>query len=165
MTADLTAATIEGGAGPLNGTVTLTGAKNIALKALCLSALCTGRTTLRNMPANTQNAHIVEVLDRLGATARTEPEEGRGLQVTYDAGAVSRFDLDPLDVLRCRHTLGKVHAVGAAAPAVGADDLRGREMSGPFGDEPCCRRLSGDRPPPGDAGDPVGTATPAGPAP
>ena len=51
---------------------------------------------------------------------------------------------------------GRSHTVGAAAPAVGADDLRGREMSGPFGDEPCCRCLRGDRPPPGDAGDPVG---------
>ena len=104
MTSDLTAATVEGGAGPLTGVVTLTGAKNIALKALCLSAMCAGRTTLRNVPANTQNAHTVEILDRLGASTRTEPEEGRGLRVTYDAGAVNRFELDPSDVLRCRHT-------------------------------------------------------------
>ena len=51
---------------------------------------------------------------------------------------------------------GQDHAVVAAAPSVGADDLSGSEMRGPLRDEPCCRCLRGDRPPTGDAGVPVG---------
>ena len=36
---------------------------------------------------------------------------------------------------------GRNHAVVAAAPSVGADDLSGSEMRGPLRDEPCCRCL------------------------
>ena len=59
---------------PLAGEVTVSGAKNAALKQMAASLLARGRTVLRNVPEIADVAVMAEVLGAIGATVtRHEP--------------------------------------------------------------------------------------------
>ncbi len=58
---------------PLEGEVTVSGAKNAALKQMAASLLARGRTVLRNVPEIADVAVMAEVLEAIGATV-TRPE-------------------------------------------------------------------------------------------
>lgn len=67
---------IRGGK-PLNGTVTISGAKNAALPILCSTLLSDGESTIRNVPRLRDIATMAELLRTLGRDVHSEPPEVR----------------------------------------------------------------------------------------
>jgi len=78
----------------LEGTVTVAGAKNSALKLMAAALLAEGRTVLRNVPKITDIAIMAEVLRRLGCSVR--PIDGGGdlaIDVPAEPGTETDYDL------------------------------------------------------------------------
>src|SRR5687767_2752591 len=59
----------------LEGTVTVAGAKNSALKLMAAALLAEGRTVLRNVPRITDIGIMAEVLRRLGCSVHAQPPD------------------------------------------------------------------------------------------
>ena len=84
---------VEGGS-RLYGEVTVSGAKNAALKMIAAALLVPGRTTLRNVPRIRDGETMLAVLDVLGV------ETGfKGNTLTIDAGEVHSYTA-PYDLVR-----------------------------------------------------------------
>src|SRR4051812_25780911 len=64
------------GGGPLSGEVTVSGAKNSALKLMAAALLAVGRTTLTRVPDIVDVAVMAELLRRLGCTVEHEASTG-----------------------------------------------------------------------------------------
>ena len=77
---------IEGGL-PLNGEITISGAKNAALPILCASLLAETPLTLTSLPALKDVATTLKLLDTMGIKVAQE-----GSQVTLDASDVQSFE-------------------------------------------------------------------------
>ena len=77
---------IEGGY-PLNGEITISGAKNAALPILCASLLAETPLTLTSLPALKDVATTLKLLDTMGIKVAQE-----GSQVTLDASDVASFE-------------------------------------------------------------------------
>ncbi len=77
---------IEGGY-PLNGEITISGAKNAALPILCASLLAETPLTLTGVPALRDVATTLKLLDTMGIKVAQE-----GSQVTLDASDVASFE-------------------------------------------------------------------------
>ncbi len=84
---------VEGG-NRLYGEVTVSGAKNAALKMIAAALLAPGRTTLRNVPRIRDVETMLAVLDGLGVEAGFE-----GNTLTVDAGEVYSYTA-PYDLVR-----------------------------------------------------------------
>ncbi len=84
---------VEGGS-RLYGEVTVSGAKNAALKMIAASLLAPGRTTLRNVPRIRDVETMLAVLDGLGVETAFE-----GNTLTIDAGEVHSYTA-PYDLVR-----------------------------------------------------------------
>ncbi len=84
---------VEGG-NRLYGEVTVSGAKNAALKMIAAALLAPGRTTLRNVPRIRDVETMLAVLDGLGVEAGFE-----GNSLTVDAGEVYSYTA-PYDIVR-----------------------------------------------------------------
>jgi UDP-N-acetylglucosamine 1-carboxyvinyltransferase len=84
---------VEGG-NRLYGEVTVSGAKNAALKMIAAALLAPGRTTLRNVPRIRDVETMLAVLDGLGVEAGFE-----GNSLTVDAGEVYSYTA-PYDLVR-----------------------------------------------------------------
>ena len=77
---------IKGGQ-PLNGTVTISGAKNAALPELCAALLTADTVTLQNVPGLQDVATMLKLIRNMGVTA--ERDAAVGNTVTLNAGALS----------------------------------------------------------------------------
>ena len=66
---------IQGGT-PLQGTVSISGAKNAALPELCAALLTAGPVTLRNVPRLRDVATMRKLLDNMGVAVQTHGERG-----------------------------------------------------------------------------------------
>ena len=77
---------IRGGR-PLNGQITISGAKNAALPELCAALLTAEPVTLSNVPRLQDVATTLKLLRQMGAVA--ERSESDPAQVTVDAGPVN----------------------------------------------------------------------------
>ena len=77
---------IKGGQ-PLNGTVTISGAKNAALPELCAALLTADTVTLQNVPGLQDVATMLKLIRNMGVTA--ERDSAVGNTVTLNAGALS----------------------------------------------------------------------------
>lgn len=77
---------IEGGK-PLNGEVTISGAKNAALPLLCAGLLAETPLVLNNLPDLKDVASTVKLLDTMGVKVTQE-----GAQVSLDASDVASFE-------------------------------------------------------------------------
>jgi UDP-N-acetylglucosamine 1-carboxyvinyltransferase len=66
---------IQGGT-PLNGTVTISGAKNAALPELCAALLTDQPVTLRNVPRLRDVATMRKLLENMGVSVQTHGERG-----------------------------------------------------------------------------------------
>ena len=77
---------INGGQ-PLNGTVTISGAKNAALPELCAALLTADTVTLQNVPGLQDVATMLKLIRNMGVTA--ERDSAVGNTVTLNAGALS----------------------------------------------------------------------------
>jgi len=75
---------IRGGR-PLNGTVTISGAKNAALPELCAALLTAEPVTLHNVPRLQDVSTMLKLIRNMGVVAQP-PEEG---VVTLDAGRLN----------------------------------------------------------------------------
>jgi UDP-N-acetylglucosamine 1-carboxyvinyltransferase len=64
------------GGGPLNGEVTISGAKNAALPELCASLLTADPVTLTNVPRLRDVATMRQLLDNMGVQTQTHGERG-----------------------------------------------------------------------------------------
>jgi len=84
---------VEGGS-RLYGEVTVSGAKNAALKMIAAALLAPGRTTLRNVPRIRDVETMLAVLDVLGVETGFE-----GNTLTIDAGEVHSYTA-PYDLVR-----------------------------------------------------------------
>jgi UDP-N-acetylglucosamine 1-carboxyvinyltransferase len=84
---------VEGGS-RLYGEVTVSGAKNAALKMIAAALLVPGRTTLRNVPRIRDGETMLAVLDVLGVETGFE-----GNTLTIDAGEVHSYTA-PYDLVR-----------------------------------------------------------------
>jgi UDP-N-acetylglucosamine 1-carboxyvinyltransferase len=84
---------VEGGS-RLYGEVTVSGAKNAALKMIAAALLAPGRTTLRNVPRIRDVETMLAVLDGLGVETGFE-----GNALTIDAGEVYSYTA-PYDLVR-----------------------------------------------------------------
>ena len=84
---------VEGGS-RLHGEVTVSGAKNAALKMIAAALLAPGRTTLRNVPRIRDVETMLDVLDVLGVETGFE-----GKTLTVDAGEVHSYTA-PYDLVR-----------------------------------------------------------------
>jgi UDP-N-acetylglucosamine 1-carboxyvinyltransferase len=84
---------VEGGS-RLYGEVTVSGAKNAALKMIAAALLAPGRTTLRNVPRIRDVETMLAVLDVLGVETGFE-----GNTLTVDAGEVHSYTA-PYDLVR-----------------------------------------------------------------
>ncbi len=84
---------VEGGS-RLYGEVTVSGAKNAALKMIAAALLAPGRTTLRNVPRIRDVETMLAVLDGLGVETSFE-----GNTLTIDAGEVYSYTA-PYDLVR-----------------------------------------------------------------
>ena len=71
------------GTGVLTGDVTVSGAKNSALKLMAASLLGRGASVIRNVPLISDIEIMAEVLERLGATVRRQ-----GHELTIDTASV-----------------------------------------------------------------------------
>jgi len=79
---------IEGG-NRLEGTVTLSGAKNSALKLLCASILTSDKIRLFNMPTKMEDVKVqIEMLKSIGAKVKVEND-----MVFIDNSAINRWDV------------------------------------------------------------------------
>jgi UDP-N-acetylglucosamine 1-carboxyvinyltransferase len=76
---------IRGGR-PLNGTVTISGAKNAALPELCAALLTTEPVTLHNVPRLQDVATMLKLVRNMGVSA----ERGEDGTVTLDAGTLTK---------------------------------------------------------------------------
>lgn len=84
---------VSGGA-RLAGEVTVTGAKNSALKLMAASLLTTGRTAISGVPAIIDVRIMEEVLRRLGCAVQYRPETGVVLiDSPQDPGTAADYDL------------------------------------------------------------------------
>ena len=84
---------VSGGA-RLAGEVTVTGAKNSALKLMAASLLTTGRTAISGVPAILDVRIMEEVLRRLGCAVQYRPETGVVLiDSPQDPGTAADYDL------------------------------------------------------------------------
>ena len=84
-----------GGKKVLKGKVSITGAKNAALKAMAAAVLFDGKVTLENIP-NTDDIHTLsEILRKLGAEV-TWVNKGHARQILeIDASNIHNTDIDP----------------------------------------------------------------------
>ena len=63
------------GGNPLNGTVTISGAKNAAVAILPAALLVSGKCRIENVPDISDVRILLSILDRMGAKITT-PEQG-----------------------------------------------------------------------------------------
>ncbi len=77
---------IKGGQ-PLNGTVTISGAKNAALPEMCAALLTADTVILQNVPGLQDVATMLKLIRNMGVTA--ERDAAVGNTVTLNAGALS----------------------------------------------------------------------------
>jgi UDP-N-acetylglucosamine 1-carboxyvinyltransferase len=113
----------------LEGTVTVAGAKNSALKLMAAALLAEGRTVLRNVPRITDIAIMAEVLRRLGCAVHTQPPDELAIDVPADPGTETDYDL----VRRLRASIcvlgpllarqGKVRVAHPGGDAIGSRGL------------------------------------------
>jgi UDP-N-acetylglucosamine 1-carboxyvinyltransferase len=84
---------IRGGK-PLNGRVTISGAKNAALPIIVASLLADGKTTLRNVPDLADIRTIIRVIEHLGAKTRFDTEKNiLTIEVNGITNALAPYDL------------------------------------------------------------------------
>jgi len=82
------------GGNRLDGEVTVTGAKNSALKLMAASLLATGRTILAGVPDILDVRIMAELLRRLGCDVAHDPEAGTvGIDVPEQPGHRADYDL------------------------------------------------------------------------
>ena len=113
----------------LEGTVTVAGAKNSALKLMAAALLAEGRTVLRNVPRITDIAIMAEVLRRLGCAVHTQPPDELAIDAPADPGTETDYDL----VRRLRASIcvlgpllarqGKVRVAHPGGDAIGSRGL------------------------------------------
>ena len=77
----------------LAGTVSVTGAKNSALKLMAAALLAEGRTVLRNVPGITDIAIMAEVLRRLGCSVHAVDAGEVAIDVPSEPGTETDYDL------------------------------------------------------------------------
>jgi UDP-N-acetylglucosamine 1-carboxyvinyltransferase len=83
---------VQGGA-RLAGEVTVTGAKNSALKLMAAALLAEGRTVLSNVPQITDIAIMAEVLRRLGCNVQALQPDVLALDAPAEPGVEADYDL------------------------------------------------------------------------
>jgi UDP-N-acetylglucosamine 1-carboxyvinyltransferase len=122
---------VVGGA-RLDGTVTITGAKNSALKLMTATLLAEGRTTLRSVPDVLDVDIMSDLLRRLGCTVDHDGEAGEvaidvageiGHQADYDLVRRMRASINVLGPL-----LARCGAAEVALPGGDAIGSRGLDM-------------------------------------
>ena len=88
----------------LNGTISIQGAKNAALKAMAAAVLFDGPVTLENIPDNADVSTMTDVLTKLGAKAGWSPkysknrskDDGEEFSIFHiDATGIKSTDIDP----------------------------------------------------------------------
>jgi len=109
---------------PLNGQVTVTGAKNSVLKLMAASLLAPGKTIIRNVPAIADVEIMSELLTRLGCTV--ESNAGT-LSIDVPETPDHRADYDLVRKMRASiNVLGPLVArVGEAEVALPGGDAIG----------------------------------------
>src|SRR3954452_1136224 len=130
------------GGGPLSGEVTVSGAKNSALKLMAAALLAVGRTTLTRVPDIVDVAIMAELLRRLGCTVDHDVAGGRveidvperlGHRADYELVRAMRASISVLGPLTVRCGIADVavpggDAIGSRGPPphpAGPHPLRG----------------------------------------
>lgn len=87
---------------PLSGDVSLFGAKNAALPILASLLLTKGTSTLRNVPFSSDIAHMIHLLNDLGAMISVDRENHL---LTVDTSAVDSYDVCPRIMSKMRASI------------------------------------------------------------
>src|SRR4051794_31081479 len=112
------------GGGPLSGEVTVSGAKNSALKLMAAALLAVGRTTLTRVPDIVDVAIMAELLRRLGCTVEHDVAGGRveidvpqelGHRADYELVRAMRASISVLGPLTVRCGIADVAVPGGDA--------------------------------------------------
>lgn len=120
------------GGGALNGTITVKGAKNAALKHMCASILTDEPFILRNMPCGLQDVRtLAQVLNHLGVTVALRKDGIATLHAQHISSCTAPYDLVRkmrasvlvLGPLLARHGEAKVSLPGGCALGARPIDL------------------------------------------
>ena len=115
--------------GPLRGEVTISGAKNSALKLMAACVLAEGRYVLRNVPDISDVTHMSSLIEAMGLTTRRR--EDRALEIIRGPDVVPEAPYELVERFRASSAvLGALLAsVGEARVAMpGGDDFGSRPI-------------------------------------